>query len=184
AAPMSPRSPSPGRSGEGAPTGPRRAGLRCPWLDTGPARRSPSGATPRPRRRSSCSRPHPRPAGQFWPAAPDPPAPWTSGSDAAVPHGHPHEATTRAQDDSPCPDRPKHRSVKQLTTRSTEVVDVDVEELKLVHAAASLACTGIGGLSSRFRVFVRMVIGSFSRGAVRPPEWWQVWACIRTGGRD
>src|SRR6185312_11452507 len=54
----------------------------------------------------------------------------------------------------------KHRSVKQLTTRSTEVVDVDVEELKLVHAAASLARTGIGGLSSRFRMFVRMVIGS------------------------
>src|SRR6185312_12779820 len=24
-----------------------------------------------------------------------------------------------AEDDSPCPDRPKHRSVKQLTTRST-----------------------------------------------------------------
>jgi hypothetical protein len=28
--------------------------------------------------------------------------------------------------------------------------------MKLVHAAASLACTGIGGLSSRLGVFVRM----------------------------
>src|SRR5690554_3885274 len=32
--------------------------------------------------------------------------------------------------------------------------------MKLAHAAASLARTGIGGLSSWFGVFVRMVIGS------------------------
>jgi hypothetical protein len=42
-----------------------------------------------------------------------------------------------------------------------EVVDVDAEELELVQAVASLACTGIGGLSSRFRVFVRMAIRFF-----------------------
>ena len=56
------------------PTRPRliAQALPAPRTRSGPARRSPSAATPRPARRSRCWTPHPRPTTRSAPAAPNP----------------------------------------------------------------------------------------------------------------